>query len=115
MKISEATASQLDWLVAKCRELEVKRGVSGLIYTFDDYGNPHDWNPSSNWAQGGPIIERELIGIAYFPDGWQAQNWQGIHNTQTGNTPLIAAMRCYVASKLGETVSVQAGHFRGDV
>lgn len=67
-----------------------------------------------DWAQGGPIIEREGIELVqgndvYFPKGnengdyyeklWIASlnNGEKFH----GPTPLIAAMRCYAASKLG--------------
>lgn len=64
---------------------------------------------STDWAQGGPIIGREKISIrqwltppivhAYMPiDGAQ---W-----SSDGDSPLIAAMRCYVASKLGDTVYI---------
>lgn len=58
--------------------------------------------PSSDWSHGGPIIERERITIKYSPGGslvWEAyslgQPWG------FGPTPLIAAMRAYVASKYG--------------
>lgn len=68
---------------------------------------------STDWSQGGPIIERERIRIVPFPpsrtkEGW----WAGFDYTTgasigcAGPTPLIAAMRCYVASKLGDEVDV---------
>ena len=65
-------------------------------------------------AQGGPIIERE--GIATMHGSMlepEYVEWHAIHHgvddmahTWRGPTPLIAAMRCYVASKLGTTVEV---------
>ena len=66
----------------------------------------------TDWAQGGPIIERE--GISLYLDTnnlWQANIFDGnpICNPfggVQGPTPLIAAMRCFVASKLGEEVDV---------
>jgi hypothetical protein len=68
----------------------------------------YKYTPSTNWAQGGPIIEREEIesrkvGI----HTWLAET-QCDHNdhSETGPTPLIAAMRCYVALKLGDDVEI---------
>jgi hypothetical protein len=87
----------------------------------------HEWNysPTANWAQGGPIIERESISISrnlsndeVSPNvfhlnttDWLAQIDYSLllmaySYTATGPTPLIAAMRCFVASKLGETVEI---------
>ena len=55
---------------------------------------------------GGPIIEREGIGFTQFNDypQWTAKHPQAVYFD--GPTPLIAAMRCYVASKLGDEVEV---------
>jgi len=75
---------------------------------------------SYDWAQGGPIIERECIDLHCVNDSlWEARWWannSGMvknpaqrfkHNIQTnGPTPLVAAMRCYVASRLGDEVEV---------
>ena len=58
---------------------------------------------SSDWAFGGPIIQREMIAI--YGD-WNATLGEG---TYEGPTPLIAAMRCYVASVLGDEVEVPDG------
>jgi hypothetical protein len=75
------------------------------------------FRPSELWKQGGPIIEREGIEIKkgnpiYFPKG----NENGDHfeplwlaGKMHGTTPLIAAMRCYVASKLGDDVDIPSG------
>lgn len=77
---------------------------------------------STDWVHGGPIIEREKIELAYRPRGNQRDlhgsrkpDWAaGIYNEKEyttdhirgGSTPLIAAMRCYVVSKLGDTVEI---------
>jgi hypothetical protein len=89
MKTNELTGAALDWAVAKC---EVGADFIGEI---DD---PHFY--STDWAQGGAIIERE--GIALIP-GWTAER-PGF--SADGETALIAAMRCYVASKLGDEVEI---------
>lgn len=65
-----------------------------------------DGYPSTDWSQGGPIIERESISVCPASDApWMACDSQG-KNRHTGPTPLIAAMRCFVASKLGNEVDI---------
>jgi len=69
---------------------------------------------STDWAQGGPIIEREGITIAPHSTHngvikeWKAGlDWPMSHSPYYfGPTPLIAAMRCYVASKMGEEINI---------
>ena len=105
MKTSELTGNALDWAVAKCEGIGL--GPRGsVVYYFE--GDPAMWQPSSNWKQGGPIIEREMIEIgAHEPEGfeWVARDyWR--ETTMTGPTPLIAAMRAYVASKLGDDIEI---------
>jgi hypothetical protein len=93
MKTSELQGAALDWAVMKC---------DGICKDFPAYWV--DEYPSTNWAQGGPIIERERIATwINGNDDWTATD--GIKTT-TGETPLVAAMRCYVASKLGDEVEV---------
>ena len=85
------------------------------------------YEPSQNWAQAGPIIHREQIGISppgsrvhrnggnspgWGPSGiWTATTWHAGVNGRRAiawheTDPLVAAMRCYVASKLGDSVDV---------
>ena len=111
IKTAELTGAALDWAVAKCAGLKtyIDDGVVCLKgQPFDD--NAHYWLPTQNWPQGGPIIEREKIGVV--PSAEDASVWVGsVYEPEwkfnrTGPTPLIAAMRCYVASKLGDSVDV---------
>jgi hypothetical protein len=99
IKVSELTGAALDWAVAKCEGLLHDDG------TVSDY-----WQPSELWEQGGPIIEREGISVDRIGSAWTADIADSvggyIEHTESGTTPLIAAMRCYVASKLGDTVEV---------
>ena len=100
MKVSELTGAALDWAVAKCEGEEVRLIKGQLETLWTDNG----YKPSTDWAQGGPIIEREKITI--FQTG---KDWMGYirHDTESfAPTPLIAAMRCYVASKLGDEVEI---------
>ena len=101
MKTSELSGAALDWAVAQCEQ-------------FDN----GDWLPdySTDWAHGGPIIEREGMGVWMYQwneqgepeNGWYAEDKNGDH-VRTGTTPLIAAMRCYVASKMGDEVQIPEG------
>lgn len=91
------------------------RGSVDMFYMSEDdaetaaalmlRGGLDGFEPSTDWSQGGPIIERELISVSSQTNGhsWAAK---GAHNYSYGPTPLIAAMRCYVASKLGDEVDV---------
>lgn len=96
IKTSELTETALDWAVSVC-EHNVGR---------EPEGEDRDYY-STDWSQGGPIIERERIGLG-FGVGIDSNRWEAGYITpeETGPTPLIAAMRCYVASKLGDTVDV---------
>lgn len=78
--------------------------------TVVDYGELEPYRPSTNWAQGGPIFEREGISVGQVEDGswWAGKGFISDEDTigYQGSTPLVAAMRCYVASKLGDTAEV---------
>lgn len=90
IKTNELSGAALDWAVARCE---------GVIYH-----GPAWTKYSTDWAQGGPIIEREKITI--FQTG---KDWMGYirHDTESfAPTPLIAAMRCYVTSKLGDDIDI---------
>ncbi len=114
MKTNELTGLALDWAVAKCEGFKVSRLGPGNkigVFRIDGeswYETRKPYNPSTEWDQGGPIIEREGIGFTQFSDypQWTAKHPQAV--CFDGPTPLIAAMRCYVASKLGDEVDVPA-------
>ena len=113
IKISEATPLQLDYLVATC---EGKAGDcevhSGNIWYGRVTSGFVQYRPSTNWAQGGPIIEREKIRLDTSwncEDGQWSARIDGVGGWWQGETPLIAAMRCYVASKLGDEIDVPEG------
>lgn len=108
MKVSEVTGKELDFLVAKCRGLQAEMGPDSCMKSVAHRA----WGgyfPSTSWQQGGPIIEQEKIMLSYFPNGSDPERWSaginGMHAVMVGETPLIAAMRCYVVSKVGEEVA----------
>lgn len=100
IKTQDLTGAALDWAVAKCDG----GWILALAYFLPNHGLGR-MNFSTSWAQGGPIIEREKIGIDHYHDVWNASKY-GLGWYISGPTPLIAAMRCYVASKLGNEVDV---------
>jgi len=67
------------------------------------------FTPATNWSFGGPIIEREkiMLDCASSHGPWEGScKIDGVTGWVEGPTPLIAAMRCYVASKLGDEVEI---------
>lgn len=120
MRTSELTGAALDWAVAKCEaqksETSYVRTVAGKLFInspLNPIGPLRNFCPSTDWAQGGPIIEREKIGFNWVVSNylhvtgcWSAHIPQTNGKILYGPTPLIAAMRCYVASKLGDEVDV---------
>ena len=100
IKTNELTGAALDWAVAKC-EGHVR--PDGGFYAGQQ-GRPLT-RYSTDWSQGGPIIEREELSRlrCYGTNQWECLNGEIVCE---GATPLIAAMRCYVASKLGEEITV---------
>jgi hypothetical protein len=91
MKTSELIGPALDWAVSAA-EMDTEDGNPAAHYSTD-------------WAQGGPIIEREKMGTIWIGGEWQAQSFL-YEGTGCGPTPLISAMRCFVASKLGDEIDI---------
>jgi hypothetical protein len=112
MKTSELTGVALDWAVAQVKGTQVKYR-KGYLVCVDPYGffaaDGRCFEPSTDWSQGGPIIDREWIELSNGSNlsaAWGASKYdeQGEPSLGQGPTPLIAAMRCYVASELGDTI-----------
>jgi hypothetical protein len=102
MKTEELTGAALDWAVAHCDGVGTKWFDSGHLTI-----NGEVYSPSTDWSQGGPIIEREGISTGCHLEGaeWVARNYWGEYES-IGPTALVAGMRCYVASKLGFDVEI---------
>ncbi len=134
-KTSDLEGALLDAAVAKAEDLvPIPHQPAGYFYWKTDLGGAASgwWTPSRDWEQGGPIIERERILLAYSSEQDDAEagmrpEWNalvggeiegdqdtggdriaayGNRNWGFGPTPLIAAMRAYVASKFGEEVDL---------
>ncbi len=109
MKVHDLAGALLDFWTAKAAGLPNPRMVDGICMV----GGTH-YRPSANWADGGPLMEGEAISVWRYPDldawhagvGFHVEREEGIRakHYYQGPTPLIAAMRCLVASKLGNEV-----------
>lgn len=126
MRTSELTGAALDWAVAT---IEGYTELHRMENRWDhephlamhpprrEYGVVEMWQLgfSTDWAAAGPIIEREEIALEPMThdehgDGWLATRVEGpAVCMEFGPTMLIAAMRCFVVSHLGDEVEVPAG------
>jgi len=121
IKTSELTRSALNWAVA------MAAGYTDVkITAYEDPDNPDEcffrpgkvvdgieicgsglrWEPSTDWAQGGPIIVREKLTVEWveFYQRWEAHQCGNFF--MHGELPLVVAMRCYIASKQGDEVEI---------
>lgn len=110
MQTSELVDEALDWAVCQCEGREWYDNAwkfSGSRY----------YHPSTDWSHGGPIVERMVKArckLYLDNNDWPACHNSSSNRTHIGPTPLIAAMRCYVASTLGDVVKVPAHVFKAN-
>ncbi len=111
VKTSILNGAALDWAVATAEghkaELDDNEVVSWKVILSNAYRLV--WQPSTNWSQAGAIIERELITLDYNPLKSKGRPWIATLPSgaeEQGATPLIAAMRAYVSSVLGDEVDI---------
>lgn len=102
IKTDDLIGPALDWAVTSIEYPRLKeRDTEGDVY-YIDY--------SKEWESAGPIIEREYISVcAHLVGKWNAylpNEKASLEFLRSGPTPLIAAMRYYVASKLGDEIEV---------
>ena len=106
LRVWEYKDADLDLLVAQASNIDGAHVVDGVCMRSD--GRP--FQPSKDWAQGGPILAKEKISVWCYPDlqswhactGFDFVRGEGLktqHYCQ-GPTPLVAAMRSFAASKL---------------
>ena len=107
---------------------KAKKAISVIRKDLAAYKNERDrgfHHYSSNWSQGGPLIDLEDIELQRLADAvavelhptfspgdrWEANIWLADQDPiyYCGPTPLIAAMRCFVASRLGDEVEIPEG------
>lgn len=119
VETKELIDATLDFAVALARDESVRVERGRVRFALSQFTNDYDlYSPSTDWAQGGPIIDREIGNLWKHnkldpnePDVWTAAAYRKAPDGtmlyyEDGPTPLIAAMRCLVASKLGDEVDV---------
>lgn len=121
VKTSELIGVALAYAVGVADKRTIQKGIGDSLEVRGRTENGEElppgwdlwmlWYPQSNWLQAGEIIEREKISLEIKDDGWWVASYQYNYSDmkehiQLDRSPLIAAMRCYVASKLGDEVEV---------
>lgn len=111
IKTSDLEGAALDWAVMRAINVGTPWRYWGQAITAY----------STNWEHGGPIIEREGIATREIPPvsgdngyiftrRWIAEMFRfpggPRRSVAYGTTPLVAAMRCYVANKLGVEIEI---------
>lgn len=106
--VKELSGFVLDYFVAKASgtDMIIVGNGDDKRLTYSDTGE--HYSPSTDWAQGGQIIERFGICVAKVK-AIKSYHWvAGLSPTPKtpyyGDTPLIAAMRCLVANVIGHEV-----------
>jgi hypothetical protein len=105
LRVWEFTGAELDLLVAQACGIADARIEDGVCLRE----NRRPFQPSTQWADGGPILTQAAISVWRYPhlDSWHActnfdfvrdEGLRTKHYCQ-GPTPLIAAMRSFVASR----------------
>lgn len=125
IKTSELEGAALDWAVGMAEDGgcivcqgSVPRwkfpGLEASVWAGDlELGDIERWSPSTDWSQGGPLIEEFNVSTFRIDSetiGAEFEHRYMQYESQTadayGSTPLISAMRAIVAAKLGDTVDV---------
>jgi hypothetical protein len=114
-KVEDLSLAELDWYVAKIEGKPVNIINDLCIYVgpVDTWATPgtlkgiltgQKWNPSTRHGIGGLIMDREFIGTAKHIGSKEWKAWYENGKVAWGPTRLVAAMRCFVANKLGNEV-----------
>lgn len=121
IKTTDLTGPALNWAVAKCwysdRSVELTEGKTGVRVLRDptyDGSEHHHWFVffgSEYWDQAGPIIDQRRIFLTPGSENmWPSARTRTTDGRDTGwingETMLIAAMRCFVISELGDEVDI---------
>ena len=112
MKAETSTLSgiALDWVVSVYQGYTpFSDGISLIVDVDGQYRQLPRY--STDWAQGGPIL-----GAMMASGKVESFMYRGVctveYNNETGGctangpTPLVAGMRCYAISKMGEEVEI---------
>lgn len=112
VKAGDLTGVAFDWAVALVEKELAELGgqvhvVNGELRVYEDTTD-EPWSPLTNWAQGGPIIEWRMVTVGPANcEGYEAYPHPKGNQSYWGNTPLEAAMRCVVATAVGDDTELE--------
>lgn len=123
VKVRELIGLALDWAVANClgwSGYETDE-IDGKVFRISPQGFRCDWRVEDNsfcedWALAGPVIAEKRVNLHFCRD-LRDRNGLYIHAEMETHSfhgywigdhdkPLVATMRCFVASKQGEHIEV---------
>src|SRR5690606_21965244 len=116
MNVRELSGVALDWAAAKADGLEPY--VCDFDYWAVDCADclemeiggefEDSYSPTVSWDLGGPLIHKHGLWLSDDNDDPEQPHISSIRGAhmQVGPTPLVAAMRALVASKLGDEIEV---------
>jgi hypothetical protein len=116
MKVAELNGALLDQWVACSSGLKAFTilGSSEKSLMLNDESAEFGcitYQPSKDWATAGPIITRERISLQWTNTNWRASKiLRGKSIIHSADSPLIAAMRCFVESRFGPEVLTENGN-----
>lgn len=92
------------WVAKSCGlKLQPEAPTPGDCHDHESgYWHPQNYNPATDWAQGGPIVSNEWYVIEDMLSEWFGTGWNTIEAVMT--SPLKWFMRAYVASMFGDEV-----------
>ena len=107
ISVDELVGKRLNWAVQQAEIKTLVHPDLGLLLHYIERGNPVK-EYSLRWSMAGPIMFREKI---YFcpqaDDTWSGHCNEVIAaNSFNCQTPMVAAMRCYVKKVLGHIIEL---------
>lgn len=119
IKVYTLEGTALNWAVAKSagdidKVVKLGNGLTNAVVldganNLFDMRTGKDYRPSEDWELGGPIVDYEKLCPIWSEE---LQMWGCTKKVDDkfhfakGPTFLVAAMRCYVSSKLGEEINI---------
>jgi Protein of unknown function (DUF2591) len=115
VKTIEASSMALNWAVAKFLGYEIDTVIRNkpLFVKVTPASSFEQFNPTADW-KSFHLFEKSQIELIRTEDG---KNWRAIMNrynqpkpivSVVGPTQLIAAVKCFVFDKYGETINIPA-------
>ncbi|AJO79423.1 phage protein NinX family protein [Pseudomonas sp. MRSN 12121] len=114
VKTADLIGAALDWAVAKAEGMRqhTPAGLKHVYWYSGDRCIGIHWQPSTNWSQGGQLIEKYAAMVRGYPNQMYDTLaiarvcCDGALSWSSGATPLIALCRAIAHTRLGKVVQV---------